>query len=249
MKSLSKRWQEKILDNREYEKMKHEDETLRIVTFAYSKTRRLIVSHSNKRAEKDRQDREKAVNRLYEKLEKSKKPESLVSNYGYRKFLSVEGEVQVTVDEAKMAKAALWDGLHGVLTNIKDEAMSAEEVLSQYHGLWQVEESFRISKHDLCVRPIFHWSADRIKAHLAICFVAFSLIRFLQHRILKEKQERYSADRIRQELFRVQESIVRYTTTGDRYVIPSKPSNEAYIIYEAMQMKRHIVPFKLEAKG
>lgn len=246
LKSLSKKWQERILDNREYEKMKQEDEMLRISTFAYSKTKRLIVSHSNKRAEKDRQDREKAINRLYEKLEKSKKPESLISNYGYRKFLSVEGDVNVKVDEEKMAKAALWDGLHGVLTNIKDEKMPAEEVLSQYHGLWQVEESFRISKHDLRVRPIFHWSAERIKAHLAICFVAFSLIRFLQHRILKEKQERYSADRIRQELFRVQESIVRYTTTGDRYVIPSKPSNGANIIYEAMKMKRYIVPFKLQ---
>jgi len=33
--------------------------------------------------------------------------------------------------------------------------MNAEEVLSQYHGLWQVEESFRITKHDLRVRPVF----------------------------------------------------------------------------------------------
>jgi Transposase len=156
LKSLPKKWQEKILDNREYEKRKHEDEMLRISTFAYTKTKRLIVSHSNKRAEKDSRDREKAVNRLYEKLEKSKKPESLISNYGYRKFLSVERDVNVRVDEEKMAKAALWDGLHGVLTNIKDEEMSGEEVLSQYHGLWQVEESFRISKHDLRVRPVFH---------------------------------------------------------------------------------------------
>jgi transposase len=248
LKSLSKKWQEKILDNRTYEKMKNEDEILRISTFAYTKTKRLIVSYSNKRAEKDRLDREKAVKTLYEKLEKSKKPESLISNYGYRKFLCVEGDVNVRVDEEKMTKASLWDGLHGVFTNIKEEDMSAEEVLSQYHGLWQVEESFRISKHDLRVRPIFHWSGERIKAHLAICFVAFSLIRFLQHRILKEKQERYSADRIRQELFRVQESIVRHTTTYDRYVIPSKPSNEANIIYEAMHMKRHTVPFNLEMK-
>ena len=249
LKSLSKKWQERILDNREYEKMNQEDEMLRISTFAYTKTKRLIVSHSNKRAEKDSYDREKAVKRLYEKLEKSNNPESLISNYGYRKFLRVEGDVHVEVDEEKMDKAALWDGLHGVFTNIKEEDMSSEEVLSQYHGLWQVEESFRISKHDLRVRPVFHWSADRIKAHLAICFVAFSLIRFLQHHILKEKQERDSAERIRRELYHVQESIVRYTTTGDRYVIPSKPSDEANIIYEAMKMKSHTVPFKLDSRN
>ncbi|MDR2138782.1 MAG: hypothetical protein LBP50_04455 [Tannerella sp.] len=51
---------EKILDSREYEKMKYEDEMLRISTFAYTKEKRLIVSHSNKRAEKDRRDRGKS---------------------------------------------------------------------------------------------------------------------------------------------------------------------------------------------
>ncbi|MDR0206619.1 MAG: hypothetical protein LBI45_05120, partial [Bacteroidales bacterium] len=39
---------------------------------------------------------------------------------------------------------------------IKDDEMKADEILSQYHGLWQVEESFRISKHDLRIRPVFH---------------------------------------------------------------------------------------------
>jgi hypothetical protein len=73
---------------------------------------------------------EKAVNRLYEKLEKSKKPESLIGNYGYRKFLSVEGDVHVKVDEEKMARASLWDGLHGVLTNMKEEEMSAWRIES-----------------------------------------------------------------------------------------------------------------------
>lgn len=94
------------------------------------------MSHSSKRAEKDHLDREKAIDTLCEKLEKSKKPESLISNYGYRKFLRVEGDVNVQVDEEKMSRAALWDGLHGVLTNIKEEDMSSEEVLRQYHGLW-----------------------------------------------------------------------------------------------------------------
>ena len=47
-------------------------------------------------------------------------------------------------------------------------------VMSHYHGLWQVEESFRITKHDLRVRPIWHWNSDRIRAHIAIAFMAFA---------------------------------------------------------------------------
>ena len=245
LRSLSNAWQDKILDHKDYKRIKKEDDLLRIATHQYTKERRLIVSHSNIRAEKDRRDREKAIERLRQKLEKSKKPQSLISNYGYKKFITVEGDVEVRVDEEKLAKEALWDGLHGVMTNIKDKNMNAMEILNQYHGLWQVEESFRIEKHDLRIRPIFHWTANRIRAHIAICFIAFALIRFLQYRIKQKKQESFSVERIRYELYRVQESILINTTDSNKYVIPSKPSQEALKIYEAMNKKRNIIPFKL----
>ena len=248
LKSLSQKWQDRILDNTEYEKIEKNEEILRIANYLYTKNRRLIVSHSSFRAEKNRKDREKAIETLRQKLEKSKRPESLISNYGYKKYLTVEGNVQVKINEDKLNNETLWDGLHGVFTNIKEKDMDAKEILSQYHGLWQVEESFRISKHDLRVRPIFHWSAKRIRAHMAICFVAFSLIRFLQHRVKYKTKESLSAERIRDELYRIQESIVRNRTNYERYVIPSKPSQDAIKIYNAMNMIRHVVPFKLTAK-
>ncbi len=245
LRSLSDKWQDRILDNTDYDKKEKGGEILRIATYPYAKSRRLIVSHSSRRAEKDRKDREKAIEKLRQKLEKSKKPESLISNYGYKKYLAVDGEVQVCIKEEKIERESLWDGLHGVFTNISDKDMKAEEVLSQYHGLWQVEESFRITKHDLKVRPIFHWSAKRIKAHIAICFVAFSMIRFLQHRIREKTKENFSAERIREELYRIQESILKHTVDNSKYVIPSKPSPDAIKIYDAMKMQRHVVPFRL----
>jgi transposase len=248
LKSLSKAWQDKILDNTDYERKEKDDEILRIATYSYTKNRRLIVSHSSKRAEKDRKDREKSIEKLRQKLEKSKNPQSLISNYGYKKYLTVDGEVQVGVNEEKIERQALWDGLHGVFTNIKDNKMKVEEILSQYHGLWQVEESFRISKHDLRVRPVFHWSAKRIRAHIAICFVAFALIRFMQYQIRQKTGESFSAERIMQELYRVQESILKSTVDDNKYVVPSKPSKDAIKIYEVMNKKRHVAPFRLTAE-
>jgi hypothetical protein len=59
-------------------------------------------------AEKDKKDREKAVERLQQKLSKSKNPVSLISNYGYKKILSLEGDITVTVNEDKMEKATLF---------------------------------------------------------------------------------------------------------------------------------------------
>jgi transposase len=245
LRNLPQKWQNRILDNKDYDKKEKNGETLRIATYSYTQSRRLIVSHSTKRAEKDRRDRLKSIENLQQKLEKSKNPASLISNYGYKKYLTVDGDVQVRINEDKLQREALWDGLHGVMTNIKDDQMKSDEILSQYHGLWQVEESFRISKHDLRVRPVFHWSADRIKAHIAICFVAFALIRFLQYRIRQKTGEYFSPERIREELYRVQESILRYKVDNERYVVPSKPSQDAEKIYDTMNKIRHVVPFKI----
>ncbi|MDL2262586.1 transposase [Bacteroidales bacterium OttesenSCG-928-I21] len=250
LRNLSKKWQNTILDNTNYQKITKDkdDELLRLSTYAYTKERRLIVSHSSKRAEKDRNDREKAVEKLKQKLEKSKNPKSLISNYSYKKFLSVEGEMQVKINEDKLLSEAQWDGLHGVFTNVKEKEMDAEAILEQYHGLWQVEDSFRINKHDLRMRPIFHWSVKRIRAHIAICFVAFALIRFLQQRIKTELGENFSAERISNELFHAQESVVKDISTGNKYVIPSKPTQDALKLYKTMHKKRNVTPFKLSAE-
>jgi transposase len=123
--------------------------------------------------------------------------------------------------------------------------MDEETILSQYHGLWQVEESFRISKQDLRLRPVLHCSGKRIRAHIANCSVAFSLIRFLEHRIKHKTGENFSAERIREELYRVQESIVRDITNQYKYVIPSKTSQEGLKLYDIMHKNRQVAPFKL----
>ena len=57
LKNLSKKYQTQILDNKDYIKKKKKDDTLRFFDIEYSETRRLIVSHSQKRGEKDRSDR------------------------------------------------------------------------------------------------------------------------------------------------------------------------------------------------
>ena len=246
LRSLSSKWQDKILDNKQYDRKVKDDEILRISEYQYNKTRRLIVTHSDKRALKDKKDRDKAIQSLKEKLESSTSPKKLISNYGYQKYIEMDGEVKIRINQDKIDREALWDGLHGVFTNITD--LTPEQVLSHYHGLWQVEESFRICKHDLRVRPVFLWNAERIRAHIAICYMAFSLIRFLQNKLQKEANIRFSPEKIRSERYRVQDSILVDIETGQKYVIPSKPSSDALKIYHTMAKKRVVVPFKMITK-
>jgi transposase len=96
------------------------------------------------------------------------------------------------------------------------------------------------------MRPVFHWTPNRIKAHIAICYVAFSLIRFLQQHIKKETDEKFSARRISLELNSVQQSILHdIKNNRNKYVIPSKSSENVLTIYKAMKINRKTVPYKL----
>lgn len=60
--------------------------------------------------------------------------------------------------------------------------MDGAAVIAAYHDLWQVEASFRMTKHDLKARPIFHHEREAIEAHLTVVFAALAISRDLQQR-------------------------------------------------------------------
>jgi hypothetical protein len=87
-----------------------------------------------------------------------------------------------TLDEASLARARRLVGLKGYVTNINAALMPAGEVISSYHDLWHVEQSFRMSKTDLRARPMFAHTRDAIEAHLTIVFTALAVSREVQNR-------------------------------------------------------------------
>jgi transposase len=57
----------------------------------------------------------------------------------------------------------------------------ADFVIGAYHQLWAIEKSFRMPKHDLKARTIYHHKRESIDAHLTIVFAALVITRFIQH--------------------------------------------------------------------
>ena len=96
------------------------------------------------------------------------------------RFVTIKGDDR-TLDEASLARAHKLVGLKGYVTNIAADVMPAAEVISKYHDLWHVEQSFRMSKHDLQARPIFHRTREAIEAHLSIVFAALAVARRIQN--------------------------------------------------------------------
>ena len=75
--------------------------------------------------------------------------------------------------ESIAAEAAL-DGLYVIRTSLPAEEMGAEATVQAYKGLSVVEQAFRSYKTvDLKVRPIYHWSNDRVRAHVFLCLLAY----------------------------------------------------------------------------
>lgn len=137
----------------------------------------LVVTYSQRRARKDVFNREKGLRRLRAKVTAGHLTKQHLNRRGYNKFLTLEGEIQVRVDEQKIDADRRWDGLKGYVTNT---TLAPERVVSLYGQLWEVERAFRISKTDLRIRPIHHYRRRRIEAHLCIAFVAYAIYKELE---------------------------------------------------------------------
>ena len=138
---------------------------------------RIIVSYSPSRAKKDANNREKGIARLRKSYASGKINKKNINQRGYNKFLVVDNDVFVSIDEQKIADDARWDGLKSYVTNTDLEASA---VIERYHELWGVERAFRVVKGQLETRPVFHFTERRIEAHICICFMAYKLYKELE---------------------------------------------------------------------
>jgi hypothetical protein len=93
------------------------------------------------------------------------------------RFITITGGTK-KVNRSLEAKARALAGIKGYVTNL--ENVKAEFVIGAYHRLFQIEKSFRMSKHDLQARPIYHHTRESIEAHLTIVFAALAVSRWVE---------------------------------------------------------------------
>ena len=159
-----------------------------------TKTVKLVVSKTDKRAAKDAHNREKGLARLEKKVAKGQLTKASINNRGYNKYLKMEGEVTISIDMDKFNADAAWDGIKAYLTNTD---LSKEDVIANYGNLWYIERAFRMNKSDLRVRPIYHRLRNRIEGHICICFTAYTVLLELE-RLLKAAGSTLTLARVRE---------------------------------------------------
>lgn len=196
----------------------------------------LSVDFSESRARKDASDRERLIKKIRSKVgDGPSNPKDLISNSGYKKFVAVSQSGKVEIDENKISSDKLWDGLHGIFSS---REISPDEIRARYKHLWTIEETFRVSKTDLEIRPIYHWKKSRIIAHISICYISLAIVRHVEN-CLRERGIFMSVRKINESLSKIQSCIIRDNCTGKKFKLPGQLSDDARLILDALQ-----IPYK-----
>jgi transposase len=188
--------------------------------------RRYIVCRNRIEAEQDARNREAVVAGLRAKLKQGDK--SLVGNSAYRRYIKTPDAQHFTIDEARIAEEARYDGLYVLRTNTRLHPLKA---MMRYRELLVVEQMFRSHKDLLETRPIFHQTDEAIRGHVFCTFLALVL--------RKELEDRLAAAQVKPEwrvlladLDRLQE--IEVEQDGKRFILRTPVTGVAGKVFQAV---------------
>lgn len=159
-----------------------------------------VVFWGRKYALKTQAEREEVLKKAHD-LAANPQKYTKATSYGAAKYVKnlkydektgevMEVKEHLLFDSAKVAEEEKYDGYYAIVTSELD--MSDTEVIDTYRGLWEIEETFRVTKGVLETRPVFVSLEDHINAHFLTCFIALTILRLLQ----KKTGKVYSAEKI-----------------------------------------------------
>lgn len=191
----------------------------------------IIVTWSAKRANADIKKRLRLIQKATDMIKNNK---AISNKKGAKKYIKTQGkEKSIGIDEERIKNDSIWDGYYGI--QFSDPNISHEVILENYKLLWRIEESFRILKSTMEVRPIFHWTPQRIRGHFVLCFIAFLLERNLELILHKKKVENLSVEKIKEALNTLQVSKIKLN--DQILLLKGKHNALASDILKAMNLK------------
>lgn len=182
---------------------------------------RLIVSFSFKYRDYLRSIRSGQIERAQKIVDSNRKP-SPKSNDPKRfideKHCTDEGELAerstISLNSLRIAEEEMFDGFYAICTNLSDPAA---DIICINKKRWEIEECFRIMKHECKARPVFLSREDHITAHFITCFLALIVYRILE----KKLDSKFTCDSIIDTLRNMNMLIV----PGDGYIPTYTRSN------------------------
>jgi transposase len=147
-----------------------------------------VVYYSKKYAERAKHKREEAIAKAIKMIENPAlyKRSFDYGAAGYIENLKIDketGEISniedtLKLDVERIEEEQKYDGYYAIVTSELDD--TDEHIIEMYRGLWRIEESFKVTKSVLGVRPIHLRTDEHINAHFLICFVSLLIARIIE---------------------------------------------------------------------
>lgn len=243
LKALPKDLQQKLVNKDNY---KHEwiytnsqaEKVSVVYTTLTHEDKTIIATYSAKRAAKDKADREA-------KLETAKRllqTPDLLGKKASRYYLKTSGKQQYKINEEKVTADAAYDGILAIATN--NTSLDHTVILEQYKQLYKIEHTFRTFKSHLETRPMFHWTDKRIEGHICLCYIAYTLMHYVQQKMQKAKTP-VSEKELRSMLDQMQVSLIQHN--DEQVYLRAKPHDKQQCLQQQLGLKPlpPILPKKL----
>lgn len=195
---------------------------------------RIIVSFSPKYRAYQRYIRSRQIERARKSAESNKKtttrnpnsPSRFLDEVRYTDNGEVADNVEVVVNDGRIAEEEKYDGFYAVCTTLED---NIKDIIEVNKRRWEIEESFKIMKSEFKARPVYLQKDNRIEAHFLTCFIALMFIRILEDRTGNKLTIEELIDTLRGYNF--------YHYEGSGYV-PTYTRNDATdILHEAFEFR------------
>lgn len=154
-------------------------------------SQRYIVTFSLKYMDYLRSIREEHISRASRKISKGDvghhRPTDfnrLINETSYTNDGEIAENRAYSINKERIFEEEMYDGFYAVATNLEDDI---SEIIRVNKQRWEIEESFRIMKHEFRSRPVYLSREDRIAAHFTTCFLALIIFRYLEKIKLKDK--------------------------------------------------------------
>ena len=191
---------------------------------------RIIVSFSPKYRAYQMYIRSRQIERARKSAESNKKtttknpnsPSRFLDEVRYTDNGEVADNVEVVVNDGRIAEEEKYDGFYAVCTTLEDDI---KDIIKVNKRRWEIEESFKIMKSEFKARPVYLQKDNRIEAHFLTCFIALMFIRILENKTGNKLTIEKLIDTLREYNF--------YHYEGSGYV-PTYTRNDATdILHEA----------------
>lgn len=228
LKSLPEKIIEQLIDKKNHIAV---NESISIEKLSYTKLqyqdRKIYCTYSQNRAKKDAFEREKLLEKANKWLENPTQYKQKKKRGAGRYIVSDSDGLPIKLNTEKIEQDSKFDGFKAISTTTD---LSIEHVLEKYSDLFEVEHAFRTLKSQLEIRPMFHWTDERIDGHIAMCFMAYTFLNFLRNKTKLQQLE------ISRTLDKMQMSVIKEKISDTPVYMRSKLTQEQEIIFKSLKI-------------